>query len=79
MNLSEAFELLSNENIQEGFIGVVTHDDTGVGFLPNENSGIAIYLYDNKEIALVDGEVAKWQPNITDFIRNDWYVSFVRN
>jgi len=79
MNLSEAFELLSNENTQEGFTGVVTYG-SGVGFLPNDkNWGIAIYFYDSKEFALVDGEVAKWQPNINDFIRNDWYVEFVRN
>lgn len=79
MNLSEAFELLSDENTQEGFTGVVTYG-SGVGFLPDEKYGIAIYLYEDKEVArLKSGEVARWQPTIDDFTRDDWYVEFVKN
>lgn len=80
MNLSEAFESLNNENNQEGFTGVVTRGNgSGVGFLPNGKHGIAIYLYEDKEVSrLKSGEIDKWQPNINDFIRNDWYVEFVK-
>ena len=78
MNLSEAFKSLNNKNNKKGGAGVVTHG-SAVGFLPDEKHGIAIYIYEDKEIIrLKSGEVARWQPNINDFTRDDWFVDLVQ-